>query len=73
MTGVDVIGGPESGMSIVPRHRICSIEDVVAALLRERRRSALETDVACNAHVLAECDLWEMRSVTMVAVLPVHC
>ncbi len=72
ITGVEVIGGPDSGMSIVPRHRISDIEDIVAALLRERRRSALETDVACNAHVLAECDLWKMRSVKILAVVPTH-
>ncbi len=59
-------------MSIIPRHRISDIEDIVAALLRERRRSALETDVACNAHVLAECDLWEMRSVKILVVVPTH-
>ncbi len=58
-----MIGGPDSGASIIPRYRISDIEDIVAALLRERRRSALETDVACSAHVLADCDLWEMRSV----------
>ncbi len=63
IAGVEIIGGPDSGMSMIPRHRISDIEDVVAALLREKRRSVLETDVACNAHVLAECDLWEMRSV----------